>query len=139
VLFKFDENRLKNKNFSVPVSFDPFSENSPLILVGHVIIPTYCSNLVKIGWITKISGFRVSFNPFSGIFTWNLVGRQINYVLLKFGEDRLKNKNFSVPGVIRPFFEFSRGSLVGRAISYVLFEFGEDRLKNKNFGVAGVI
>jgi hypothetical protein len=89
-------------------------------------------------------------NPFSGYFDFPSVGRPNSYFLIKFGRNRLVNKNFRAPGVSKnqkfpflgrsdPFFSTSHRRHRGRAADNLPIKFGENRLVNKNFSFLGVV
>jgi hypothetical protein len=91
----------------------------------------FSSNLVQIGWKTKILSFRVSFDNFFGNSPSVLVGRVNIYMVFKFGEDRMKNKILSFRVSFDPYPRIFIWSLAGCEISYVLLKFGGSRFEKK--------
>jgi hypothetical protein len=89
-------------------------------------------------------------DPFSGYFDFPNVGRPKGYFLIKFGRNRLVNKNVRAPGVLKnrkfpllgrsdPFFSTSHRRHRGRAADNLPINFGENRFVNKNFSFLGVV
>jgi hypothetical protein len=76
--------------------------------------------------------------------------RPNRYIHIKFGRNRLVNKNVRAPGVLKnrkfpllwrsdPFFSTSHRRHRRRAPDYLPINFGENRFVNKNFSFLGVV
>jgi hypothetical protein len=87
-------------------------------------------------------------DPFSGYFDFPYVGLPKGYFHIKFGRNRLVNKNVRAPGVLKnrkfpllgrsdPFFSTSHRRHRGRAADNLPINFGENRFVNKNFKFSG--
>jgi hypothetical protein len=125
LLIKFGRNRLVNKNFrdrgmSKNVIFRTFSRLLP------------CATI------------------FPGTLTFLMKDVPTAILHIKFGRNRLVNKNVRAPGVLKnrkfpllgrsdPFFSTSHRRHRGRAADNLPINFGENRFVNKNFSFLGVV
>jgi hypothetical protein len=86
---------------------------------------------------------------FPGYFDLPNEGRPNRYLHIKFGRNRLVNKNVRAPGVLKnrkfpllgrsdPFFSTSHRRHRGRAADNLPINFGENRFVNKNFSFLGL-
>jgi hypothetical protein len=89
-------------------------------------------------------------DAFCGYFDFPNVGRPKGYFLMKFGRNRLVNKNVRAPGVLKnrkfpllgwsdPVFSTSHRRHRGRAADNLAINFGENRFVNKYFSFLGVV